>query len=60
MNNKFLGFIFVSAGMTFLMLSLIVSLPTPLWAVSLGTSIVLNVTGTAILLQFIKTAKESL
>ncbi|MCU5542969.1 hypothetical protein OCB14_15100 [Bacillus cereus] len=51
---------FVSVGITFLLLSLTVSLPTVLWAVSLGTSIVLNFTGTTILMQFIKKTKESI
>lgn len=55
-----LGLIFVSVGMVFLLLSLAVSLPTVLWAVSLGTSIVLNITGAAILLQLIKTTKENM
>ena len=54
-----LGLTFVAAGLTFLLLSLAVSLPTTLWAVSLGASIILNFTGTAILMQFIKTTKES-
>ncbi|MDC2866610.1 hypothetical protein [Bacillus sp. BP-3] len=60
MNNKFLGFIFVSVDMVFLMLSLTLSAPSVLWAVSLGTSIVMNITGTTILMKCIKTAKEGL
>lgn len=56
----YLGFTFTSVGMIFLMLSLTASLPTALWAVSLGTSIVMNIAGTAILMQFIKTPKESI
>ncbi|MFD0769186.1 hypothetical protein ACFQZ1_09815 [Bacillus sp. CGMCC 1.60114] len=60
MNKMSLGLIFVSVGMVFLLLSLAVSLPTVLWAVSLGTSIVLNITGAAILLQLIKTTKENM
>ena len=60
LNNKFLGFIFVSVGMVFLMLSLTLSAPSILWAVSLGTSIVMNITGTAILMKCIKAAKESI
>ncbi|MEH7462796.1 hypothetical protein V7166_12155 [Bacillus thuringiensis] len=58
MNNKFLGFIFVSVGMVFLMLSITLSAPSVLWAVSLGTSIVMNFAGTAIIMTFIKAAKE--
>lgn len=60
LNNKFLGFIFVSVGMVFLMLSITLSAPSVLWAVSLGTSIVMNVTGTAIIMKFIKAAKENI
>lgn len=60
LNNKFLGFIFVSVGMVFLMLSLTLSAPSILWAVSLGTSIVMNITGAAILMKCIKAAKESI
>ncbi|MCM3738361.1 hypothetical protein M3215_21890 [Bacillus cytotoxicus] len=59
MNNKFLGFIFVSVGMVFLMLSITLSAPSVLWAVSLGTSIVMNITGTAIIMKFIKETKEN-
>ncbi|PFF76394.1 hypothetical protein CN341_17915 [Bacillus cereus] len=58
MNKMSLGLTFVSVGITFLVLSLTVSLPTVLWAVSLGTSIVLNFTGTTILMQFIKKQKR--
>ncbi|WP_256213169.1 hypothetical protein [Bacillus sp. OV322] len=58
-NKMFMGLIFVLIGITFLMLSLTVSMPTLLWAVSLGTSIILNIAGTAILIQYIKTAKKS-
>ncbi len=60
LNKMFLGFTFVSVGIVFLLLSLTVSLPSVLWGVSLGTSIVLNFTGTAILMQFIKITKESI
>lgn len=58
LNKMSLGLMFVSVGITFLLLSLTVSLPTVLWAVSLGTSIVLNFTGTIILMQFIKKQKR--
>ncbi|OIK11666.1 hypothetical protein [Bacillus sp. MUM 13] len=59
MNKMFMGLIFVLIGITFLMLSLTVSMPTLLWAVSLGTSIILNIAGTAILMEYIKTIKKS-
>ncbi|MES5942838.1 MULTISPECIES: hypothetical protein [unclassified Bacillus cereus group] len=60
MNKMYLGLTFTSVGIIFLMLSLTVSLPTALWAVSLGTSIVMNFAGTVILMQLIKTTKESI
>ncbi|WP_410985395.1 hypothetical protein [Bacillus cereus] len=50
MNKMSLGLTFVSVGITFLLLSLTVLLPTALWVVTLGTSTVLNFTGTAILM----------
>lgn len=59
MNKMVMGLIFVLVGGAFLMLSLTVSMPTVLWAVSLGTSIILNIAGTTILMQYIKRTKES-
>ncbi|MFD0050515.1 hypothetical protein ACFVHQ_14480 [Actinomycetes bacterium NPDC127524] len=59
MNKMFMGLIFVLIGITFLMMSLTVSMPTLLWAVSLGTSIILNIAGTSILMEYIKTVKKS-
>jgi hypothetical protein len=55
----FMGLVFVVVGITFLMLSLTVSMPTVLWATSLGTSIILNIAGTAILMQSIKAEREN-
>lgn len=54
-----MGISFVGIGITFLMLSYTVSTPIILWAFSLGTSIILNIVGTVILMQYIKTAKQS-
>ncbi|WP_090988329.1 hypothetical protein [Bacillus sp. OV322] len=53
------GLILSLVGIIFLILSLTVSMPTILWAVLLGTSIILNIAGTAISMLFIKTSKES-
>ncbi|MGG0742172.1 hypothetical protein [Priestia megaterium] len=41
------------------MLSLKVTMPTILLAVSLGTSLISNIAGTAILLQFLKHQKKT-
>ncbi|MFE4029786.1 hypothetical protein ACFX4N_26910 [Priestia sp. YIM B13551] len=47
---------FSLVGSTFLMLSLKVTMPTILLAVSLGTSLISNIAGTAVF----KTSKENL
>ncbi|SFB93219.1 hypothetical protein SAMN05443252_10154 [Bacillus sp. OV322] len=59
MNKMYPGLILSLVGIIFLILSLTVSMPTILWAVLLGTSIILNIAGTAISMLFIKTSKES-
>ncbi|MGD7042910.1 hypothetical protein [Jeotgalibacillus proteolyticus] len=59
MKKMHMGLIFVLTGITFLMVSLTVSAPPVLWAILLGTSILMNLAGTAILMTFIKTAKVS-
>ncbi|WP_242220029.1 hypothetical protein [Bacillus cereus group sp. BfR-BA-01380] len=58
MNNMPLGLTFISIGILFLLLSITLSLPTALWAVLLSTSIILNISGTVILMRFIKTAQK--
>ncbi|MDP7978763.1 hypothetical protein Q9306_09550 [Bacillus sp. WLY-B-L8] len=45
--------------MVFLMLSFTLPAPSVLWAVSLGTSVVMNFAGTAIMMKVIKAAKEN-
>jgi hypothetical protein len=60
LNNKNIGFVFVSLGLVFLMLSLTLALPAPIWSVLLGISIISNITGTAILMRFIKTSQKSI
>ncbi|MCA1057740.1 hypothetical protein LCL96_02280 [Rossellomorea aquimaris] len=54
MNDVSKGLLFVLGGIVFLLVSLILSLPTPLWAVILSVSIVLNCTGTVFLIRYIK------
>jgi NhaP-type Na+/H+ or K+/H+ antiporter len=54
MNHVTKGIVFVLAGILFLLLSFILPLPTPLWAVILSASIILNCAGTAFLIRFIK------
>ncbi|CAG9623312.1 hypothetical protein BACCIP111883_04113 [Sutcliffiella rhizosphaerae] len=51
MNIMAIGLIFISTGITLLMLSLTVTMPTALMAVSLGTSFLMNMVGTGIILQ---------
>ncbi|WP_142752794.1 hypothetical protein [Priestia megaterium] len=46
-------------GSTFLMLLLKITMPTMLLAVSLGISLILNIAGTAILMQFLKHQKKT-
>lgn len=58
MNNMPLGLTFISVGILFLLLSITLSLPTALWAVLLSTSIILNISGTVILMHFIKTVPK--
>jgi hypothetical protein len=60
LNNKNIGFVFVSLGLVFLMLSLTLTLPTPIWSVLIGISIISNITGTAILMRFIKNSQKSI
>lgn len=57
MKKRDIGLTLVMAGFAFLMLSLIMTAPTIIWGISLGASIVLNVSGTAFLLSFLKTQK---
>ncbi|PFA69126.1 hypothetical protein CN378_04400 [Bacillus sp. AFS015802] len=56
MNNVSKGLLFVLGGIVFMLLSFILPLPTPLWAVVLSASIVLNCTGTVFLVRFIKSS----
>jgi len=57
MDKRNVGLIFVMVGIAFLMVSISVTTSTMLWGVSLGVSIILNIAGTAILMQFLNTTK---
>ncbi len=52
------GIVFVLTGILFLLLSFILPLPTPLWAVILSVSIILNCAGTAFLIRFIQESEQ--
>lgn len=58
MNHVTKGIVFVLAGILFLLLSFILPLPTPLWAVILSASIILNCTGTVFLIRFIQGSEQ--
>ncbi|MFC7371014.1 hypothetical protein ACFQPF_04940 [Fictibacillus iocasae] len=60
LNKWAAGFVFVLTGFIFLVISFALSESTVLWAISLGASIVLNIAGTAMLVQSIKSRKESI
>jgi hypothetical protein len=52
------GIVFVLGGILFLLLSFLLPLPTPLWAVILSASIILNCTGIAFLIRFIQGSEQ--
>ncbi|ANB59137.1 putative membrane protein [Anoxybacillus sp. B7M1] len=60
MSKLLQGLICVLMGFIFFMLSLTLSMPTILWSVLLGASIIMNMAGTAILLRYMKKTKESI
>ncbi|OIR62906.1 hypothetical protein BLL41_02105 [Bacillus sp. FMQ74] len=51
---KTAGLSMICAGLAFLLLSFLLSESTLAWGVVLGASILLNVTGTAVILRFLK------
>lgn len=57
MNKRDIGLTLVMAGLAFLMVSFVVTKPTVIWGVSLSASIILNMSGTVILLSFLKTPR---
>ncbi|MCR8848522.1 hypothetical protein NQ095_08920 [Rossellomorea sp. SC111] len=52
------GIVFVLGGILFLLLSFILPLPTPWWAVILSASIILNCAGIAFLIRFIQESDQ--
>lgn len=58
MNHVSKGIVFVLGGILFLLLSFLLPLPTPLWAVILSASIILNCTGIAFLIRFIQESDQ--
>lgn len=52
-----MGLIFVMVGIAFLMVSFVATTSTLLWGISLGVSIVSNIAGTALIMQFLNTPK---
>ncbi|MFS8604620.1 MULTISPECIES: hypothetical protein [Priestia] len=57
MYNRSLGLLLVGAGTVFLILALALHIAGLLYGVILGSSIVLNVSGTGILMKFIADKK---
>nr|WP_280168319.1 hypothetical protein [Priestia aryabhattai]MDH3113270.1 hypothetical protein [Priestia aryabhattai] len=57
MNNRSLGLLLVGTGTVFLVLALTLHITGLLYGVILGSSIVLNVLGTGILMKFIADEK---
>ncbi|GAB6504615.1 hypothetical protein OA45_05316 [Bacillus sp. UMTAT18] len=56
--DKNLGFLFISIGMCFLMLTFTMNVKNIVWAVLLGSSIVSNIAGTILLFICIKEYKQ--
>ncbi|OIS67270.1 hypothetical protein A4A36_00845 [Bacillus subtilis] len=54
---KTAGLSMICAGLAFLLLSFLLSESTLAWGVVLGASILLNVTGTAVIMRFLKAAQ---
>ncbi|MCM3009002.1 hypothetical protein M3583_09650 [Bacillus subtilis] len=51
---KTVGLSMICAGLAFLLLSFLLSGSTLTWGIVLGTSILLNITGTALIMRFLK------
>ncbi|WP_458117419.1 hypothetical protein M1D95_14065 [Bacillus sp. PK3-130] len=49
----------ICAGLAFLMLSFLLPASTLAWGVTLGASILLNITGTAVIMRFLKTPQSN-
>lgn len=55
---KTVGLSIICAGLAFLMLSFLLPASTLAWGVTLGASILLNITGTAVM-RFLKTPQSN-
>ncbi len=56
---KTVGLSMICAGLTFLLLSFHLSESTLTWGIVLGTSILLNITGTALIMRFLKAPQSN-
>lgn len=59
MNKKEIGLTFIMMGIIFLMLSFVLSTATLAWGVTLGVSIISNIVGTGVIMQFLKKEKTN-
>lgn len=59
MDNKTKGLVLVLCGLIFLLLGVTLPLAAVFKGILLGSSLILNVSGTVILMNYIKTTKES-
>ncbi|MGF2617467.1 hypothetical protein FZC84_15245 [Rossellomorea vietnamensis] len=59
MDNKTKGLVLVLCGLVFLLLGVTMPLAAVLKGILLGSSLILNVSGAVILMNYIKTTKES-
>ncbi|MBU5246806.1 hypothetical protein BJH90_05065 [Bacillus halotolerans] len=56
---KTVGLSIICAGLAFLMLSFLLPESTLAWGVTLGTSILLNITDTAVIMRFLKNPQSN-
>ncbi|MGM0843862.1 MAG: hypothetical protein ACQEUT_02710 [Bacillota bacterium] len=59
MANRSKGFVLVLSGLIFLLLAVTMTLGIVFKLILLGVSLVLNLSGTVILIKYIRTTKES-
>ncbi|TYR77035.1 hypothetical protein FZC79_04875 [Rossellomorea vietnamensis] len=59
MDNKTKGLVLVLCGLIFLLLGVTMPLAAVLKGILLSSSLILNVSGTVLLMNYIKTTKES-
>ncbi|MEJ1517751.1 hypothetical protein R3O67_31730 [Bacillus cereus] len=59
MKNHLLGSYLVFIGLALLMIVLFVHMPYLIWSITLGASIIFNITGTALLMKHIKFVKTN-